>query len=102
MRSRGGHGVRLAFHLGPHVEAELNDGHAVLSWPGASMPGVARLELPPQLRWSLHRGETDPILGWYSRGLGQRIPAFTLLGLGQCDPGAPLTARLVFLDAGRR
>ena len=68
----------------------------------ASTPGVARLELPPQLRWSLHRGETDPILGWYSRGLGQRIPAFTLLGLGQCVPGAPLTARLVFLDVGKR
>jgi hypothetical protein len=98
----GGHGVRLAFHLGPHVEAELNDAHAVLGWPGASTPGVARLELPPQLRWSLHRGETDPILGWYSRGLGQRIPAFTLLGFGHCVPGAPLTARLVFLDAGKR
>jgi hypothetical protein len=98
----GGHGVRLAFHLGPHVEAELNDAHAVLGWPGASTPGVARLELPPQLRWSLHRGETDPILGWYSRGLGQRIPAFTLLGFGQCVPGAPLTARLVFLDVGKR
>jgi Heparinase II/III-like protein/Heparinase II/III N-terminus len=98
----GGHDVRLAFHLGPHVEAELNDAHAVLGWPGASTPGAARLELPPQLRWSLHRGETDPILGWYSRGLGQRLPAYTFLGRGQCAPGVLLTTRLVFLDVGTR
>jgi Heparinase II/III-like protein/Heparinase II/III N-terminus len=98
----GGHDVRLAFHLGPHVEAEINDTYAVLGWPGASTPGAARLELPPQLQWSLHRGETDPILGWYSRGLGQRTPAFTLLGRGRCAPGVPFTTRLVFLDAGKR
>jgi hypothetical protein len=95
----GGHDVRLAFHLGPHVEAEFNYARAVLGWPGASTPGAARLELPPQLQWSLHRGETDPILGWYSRGLGQRIPTYTFLGRGQCAPGVPLTTRLVFLDA---
>ncbi len=47
-------------------EAELDGACAVLRWPGASAPGAARLELPQPLRWSLHRGETDPILGWYS------------------------------------
>jgi hypothetical protein len=57
MRSAGGgHDVRLAFHLGPHVEAELKDAYGVLGWPGASTPGAARLKLPPQLRWSLHPG----------------------------------------------
>ena len=96
----GGHDVRLAFHLGPHVEAELIDTYAVLRWPGASTPGAARLELPPQLQWSLHRGETDPILGWYSRGLGHRTPAFTLLGRGRCALGVPFSTRLVFLDVG--
>ena len=59
---------------------------------------MARLELPPALRWSLHRGETDPILGWYSPGLGRRVPAFTLLGRGRC-PGAPLATRLEFIEA---
>jgi hypothetical protein len=56
------------------------------------------MELAPQLQWTLHRGETDPILGWYSRGLGQRTPAYTLLGCGHVAPGAPLTSRLQFLD----
>jgi Heparinase II/III-like protein/Heparinase II/III N-terminus len=95
----GRHDVRLAFHLGPEVQAELDGPYAILRWPAISAPGVARLELPRALRWSLHRGETDPILGWYSPGLRRRVPAFTLLGSGRCVPGAPLATRLEFLEA---
>jgi hypothetical protein len=91
--------MRLAFHLGPDVQAELDGNCAVLHWPGAS-PGTARLELPGQLRWSLHRGETDPILGWYSSGLGCRVPAVTLLGRGRSAPAEPLSTRLEFADIG--
>ena len=98
----GEYDVRVAFHLGPDVQAELTGNHAVLHWPGAATPGQAQLELPPQLHWSLHRGETDPILGWYSPGLGQRVPAFTLLGCGRGTPTVPFTTRLGFLDAGNR
>jgi hypothetical protein len=93
------HDVRLAFHLGPDVDAELEDATAILRWPSASTPGAARLELPPELRWSRHRGETDPILGWYSPGLGRRVPADTLLGRGRCTPGAPLITRLKFVQS---
>ncbi len=50
-------------------------------------------EQPPGLQWSLHRGETDPILGWCSPGLGQRVPAFTLLGCGRGTPGVAFTTR---------
>jgi hypothetical protein len=97
--SGGPHDVRLAFHLGPEVEAEMDGESALLRWPDALTPGAARLELPP-LRWSLHRGETDPILGWYSPGLGRRVPAVTLLGCGRSAPGEPLITRLEFLDLG--
>jgi hypothetical protein len=96
----GSHDIRLAFHLGPEVQAELTESAAVLRWPGASGPASARLELPSALRWTLHRGETDPILGWYSPGLGRRVPAFSLLGCGRCVSGAPLATRLEFLEAG--
>ena len=97
---RGGrHDVLLAFHLGPDVEAELEEACALLRWPGASTPGAARLELPP-LQWSMHRGETDPILGWYSPGLGRRVPAVTLLGRGRSDPAEALITRLTFHDLG--
>ena len=83
----GSHDIRLAFHLGPEVQAELD---GVVRGPALARgirTGTARLELPSALRWSLHRGETDPILGWYSPGLGRRVPVFTLLGCGRCCPG---------------
>ncbi|MGE5286769.1 MAG: alginate lyase family protein [Micromonosporaceae bacterium] len=104
----GNHHVRIAFHFGPAVHAELRDSSAVLSWPAPATPsaqsfrpGAAWLELPPELQWSLHRGETDPILGWYSHGLGRRVPAFTVLGRGLAAPGRPLATRLVFLELGQ-
>jgi Heparinase II/III-like protein len=97
----GSHDIRLAFHLGSDVQAEIEESRAVLNWPNGSEPGMARLELPPGLRWSLHRGETDPILGWHSGGLGRRVPAVTLLGCGRCVPGMPLITRLEFLEAGK-
>jgi hypothetical protein len=93
--------VRLAFHLGPDVLAELGEGCAMLRWPDAVTPGAAWMELAPQLRWTLHRGETDPILGWYSQGLGHRTPAYTLLGCGTVTAGTPLTSRLQFLDTDK-
>ena len=94
------HDVRVAFHLGPNVVAELNGTSAILSWPGAAVPGAARLELPNGLQWSLHRGETDPILGWYSGGLGHRVPSVTLLGLGRPAADELLRTRLDFLSSG--
>jgi hypothetical protein len=97
----GEHEVRLAFHLGPEVEAELDGRLASLRWADAATPGAAWIVLPPQLEWSLHRGETDPIRGWYSASLGQRTPACALIGLGRCGGGAPLTTRLEFLDADK-
>jgi hypothetical protein len=97
----GSHDIRLAFHLGPRVQAQLEESCAVLNWSTASTPGAARLELPPGLRWSLHRGETDPILGWYACGLGRRVPAVTLLGCGRCVPGMPLISRLEFVEVGK-
>ena len=97
----GSHDIRLAFHLGPEIQVQLNGCCAVLSWPALSTPVAARLELAPGLRWTLHQGETDPILGWYAPGLGRRVPAFSLLGSGRSTPGAPLATRLEFLDVGK-
>ena len=79
----GRHTCRLALHLGPAIEATL-DGHvARLGWPAADGPASARVRLPTQLRWTAHRGEMTPILGWYSAGFGRKEPATTLLGTGR-------------------
>jgi hypothetical protein len=102
----GDHDLCISFHFGPDVHAELRNSSAVLSWPAPGTPsapltpatrGEARLELPPTLRWSLHRGESDPILGWFSHGLGRRVPVWTLLGRGHGMNRKPLVSRLVFV-----
>ena len=54
--------VRIAFHLGPQVQRRLDGDTARLEWPG----GSGAVELPAQLTWRAHRGETEPVLGWYS------------------------------------
>jgi hypothetical protein len=73
-----GPAARLAFHLGPRITADLAGHTARLSWDG----GSAVLELPPELSWTAHRGETSPPLGWYSAGFGRKVPATTLVGTG--------------------
>lgn len=93
------HDVCLAFHLGPDVKAELYGASGVLSWPATECPGVAVVELSTALQWSLQRGQNNPIMGWYSAGLGRRVPAFSLIGRGRSDPDAPFTTRLRFLSA---
>lgn len=91
MTAARGHPVRLAFHLGPLVDADIN-GIAQLRWPG----GAATMSLPGALRWQLDRGVSDPPAGWYSRGFGQREPAYVLAGTGILAPGHVLTTMLDF------
>src|SRR5262249_22217292 len=73
---------------------------ALLPRPAAVTPGEAWLALPGGLAWSLHRGETDPTLGWYSGSFGRRVLATTLLGRGRSVSGEPLCTRLDFIDGG--
>ena len=89
--------ARLAFHFGPNVECCLESGCAKLSWPG----GHAELELPQVLSWTLHRGQTNPPLGWYSPSFDVKIPSFTLLGAGNARDGLPIISRLRILEPAR-
>ena len=76
------HTARLAWHLGPDVGVSLSDTIADLSWPSERGPQHARLRLPAELTWSAHRGETDPIAGWYSPRFGHLVPTTVLVGAG--------------------
>jgi hypothetical protein len=89
--------VRLSWHLGPEVDAALDGAVAHLSWraPGGEAR-EATLALPPELRWTTHRGEEDPIRGWYSPGFGLRVPATTLVGSGPGSASTSLVTRLTF------
>jgi hypothetical protein len=93
----GSHEVKMAYHLGPLVQVSLRGGTADLSWPEAATPGEARLVLPAGLDWRAYQGSTDPIMGWYSAGLGHKTPAVTLIGSGRCQRDTPLTTRLEFV-----
>ncbi|MER7764209.1 heparinase II/III-family protein, partial [Streptomyces sp. NPDC097619] len=91
-----GRAVRLAFHLGPEVTAELVADRALLSWTVDGAERSAVLELPEGLSWRAHRGETAPPLGWYSAGFGRKEPATTLVGTGSTDGAGAFTTVLRF------
>ena len=88
------HSVRLAFHVGPEIEVELSGSSATLTWPGATGPLSATVHLPDELRWSVHRAEVEPPLGWYSPGFGRRVETTTLLGVGAVATALQLVSRL--------
>ncbi|OMI36681.1 alginate lyase family protein [Streptomyces sparsogenes] len=88
--------VRLAFHLGPAITADLVGNRARLTWARDGEDRSAVLDLPGQLSWRAHRGETDPPLGWYSAGFGRKEPATTLVGTGFADGVEGFTTVLRF------
>jgi hypothetical protein len=95
LTGRRPHTFRLAFHLGPEVEVRLADGVAGLRWTHEGKPVTAALRLPEALRWTAHRGETRPALGWYSPRFGERVPTTTLLGEGELETSLTLRSDLV-------
>ncbi|MEU6179761.1 alginate lyase family protein [Streptomyces coeruleorubidus] len=88
--------VRLAFHLGPAIAADLVGNRAVLTWIRDGEGRSAVLDLPGQLSWRAHRGEADPPLGWYSAGFGRKEPTTTLVGTGCADGAEGFTTVLRF------
>ncbi len=90
------HTLRLAFHLGPEVDVRLAGSAAELGWPGDDGDCTAVLQLPDQLDWTAHRGETDPVLGWYSPRFGERVPTTTLIGSGALEDSVELRTTLDF------
>jgi hypothetical protein len=88
--ANGPHNVTLSYHLGPTITATLGQTTALLQWSVAGQIRSGQINLPPALNWTLHCGETNPPLGWYSRGFGHREPAVTLVGRGLLAPGQRL------------
>jgi hypothetical protein len=83
--------VRLAFHLHPAVTATLAANRAQLRWTG----GEAFIELPEKLSWSVHHGQEQPPLGWFSPAFGEKMPTTVLIGSGEMSAGERLETRLV-------
>jgi Heparinase II/III-like protein/Heparinase II/III N-terminus len=101
LTTSGSHPARIAFHLGPQVTCELRDGGADLRWRSREdEEWSAVLSLPAGPEWSAHRGERDPVLGWYSSSFGALEPTTVLVGEFRCAPGTnALSSSLTFSDA---
>jgi hypothetical protein len=96
VHTTGPHPFRLAFHLGPDIEAHLDGDIVYLEWSGAGVRRRARGELPSQAVWRLVNGATNPVLGWYSPRFGVRQPTTTLVGEGTCAGKTALRTVLYF------
>ena len=88
--------VRLAFHFHPDVDASLETDVIHLNWGPPSQRRSAHMILPDSLAWRMHRGESDPILGWHSRAYGQREPSQSAIGVGRVAPYRLLQSRITF------
>jgi hypothetical protein len=82
--------VRLAFHLHPAVAVMLEGNRAQLHWTG----GSAAIDLPKKLSWCCHRGQAQPLLGWFSPTFGEKIPTAVLIGSGEMSQGEQLESKL--------
>lgn len=91
--STGPHRMRLAFHLGPQVRAQLRPGRIELTWS----TGAAWLDVPGSLRWSLVRGQVGEPLGWCSPAFGMLQPTATALGEGTSGLSTSVRTVLQFL-----
>ena len=83
--SAGTHVIRMAFHLGPAVQVVLEGAVADLTWSVGTVSASARFELPAELDWTAHRGESEPVLGWYSRSLREKGTVYLLARGGLRD-----------------
>ncbi len=83
LETTGNHAFRLALHLGPDIDACMVGQTVQLTWANGTRS--ASLCVPNGLSWSLTRGQTDPVLGWYSAHFGEKQPARTVIGEGSCS-----------------
>jgi hypothetical protein len=94
--SAGPHRFRLAWHLGPSIQAVMDGREVRLSWTTEGSTATAALHLPAIGSWRLARGEEDPPLGWYSPRFGVKQPSITVLGEGTIIEGVRLETVLDF------
>ncbi len=85
IETTGRHPFRMAFHLGPEIEARMIGQTLELAWSYGTSTRGASLHVPGGLSWSLTRGQTDPVLGWYSARFGEKQPAWAAIGEGACS-----------------
>jgi hypothetical protein len=93
LTGEGEHTLELHWHLG--VEPEQSEGRFHL--PGFAQPAILSVKGGEV---SLHRGETEPILGWRSRLYGVKEPISTIRTVYQGSLPHEFVTRLEIREAG--
>jgi len=76
VRAKRQHSVELFFHLDPSCEVRIEgDTH----WISAEGRQIGLL-MDAGVECRIVKGRTDPMLGWQSRGYGQKEPAYSIIG----------------------
>ncbi len=95
LETTGRHRFRVAFLLGPAVDAQMAGCDVALAWTESGSEKWAALSLPEGLSWTLTRGGTQPLVGWYSPRFGEKQPTWALMGEGVCSGAGSDTLRTV-------
>ena len=96
VETEGTHPVRMAFHLGPDVEAALEGLVVRVRWPTPEgSRSTAELRLSDEVAWTCVRGLTQPVMGWYSAGFGRKQPAWSIVGETTCRGRLELVTSLI-------
>ncbi|NEU09994.1 hypothetical protein GZH53_16840 [Flavihumibacter sp. R14] len=69
--------IKMPFHIHPKIEYQLFRDTLLLS---SNAKNTVQLKLDGQLTWNIHKGETSPILGWYSESFYSKTPSPVCLG----------------------
>ena len=96
MKKSQGHEITLPLHLHPLVKVEeVSPHHFRLLHPQARTVEVI---LPEFMNCRLHRGSTDPILGWYSPSFQKKEPTQVILAACQLDHSYEFDTRIQIMN----
>lgn len=76
LRGTGAHQIEQFWHIHPAWQVEIKDNRALLSRQNYELEAFFTNTSDSMI--TTHRGETDPIRGWYSSQYGQKEPATTI------------------------
>jgi len=76
LSGHGEHEISMSFHLAPGLDVRVSDD----GWLVSDRRTALLIQTDDRLDWRIHRGETDPVRGWYSAALGHKEPACELRG----------------------
>ncbi|MCC7293816.1 MAG: alginate lyase family protein [Phycisphaerales bacterium] len=91
LEGAGNHVARQFWHLGRGCEIRPEPDNAFL----VEGEGVhVRFELDPALKLTFHRGESDPIIGWFSAGYHRKEPIVTVAAAAEFTAHVLLRTRV--------